>query len=384
MNHRILMLGLGILGSTVSCGGQVDEECPTVGESGGEGETETTGDEAPPPPDCDEQTFDHAVIPEETVADISKRYDVPIQSLMRWNGVDEQSGLTAGGTMRVTACKRPLAQQQIFFPVEGEQSWSALAKRFDVPASKLRAYNPEVDQLAQGILLTVWIDPKPLARNSNAQIPEFQVQPGAISVGAPRSGQLIDGIQFPADDELYKRRKPYIMYCSGHTAKHLREAIAAFRTTYEFEGELVVADMSQRGGGKFDPHKSHQSGRDVDIWLPTLKGVYQQNHLARDVRPSSSEADWFALYGFLKALHETGEVEKVYLDYILQDRVHQAAKLMGASEEELARMIAYPRGRHHHQSVLQHSPGHIHHIHVRFKCGPEDQCSGSVDNDAGD
>ena len=168
-------------------------------------------------------------------------------------------------------------------------------------------------------------------------------------------------------------------------AKHLQQAIANFRYSYEFEGEIVVADMSRKHGGKFDPHKSHQSGRDVDIWLPTLKGVYKKNNLDRDVRPASEEADWFALYGFLKALQETGEVQAVFLAYDLHDRVYQAAKLMGASEEELAEMIAYPNGAHVRSTLLQHSPGHTHHIHVRFKCGPNDEdCSNVADHDPGD
>src|SRR5690606_25816806 len=235
-----------------------------------------------------------------------------------------------------------------------------------------------------GSELTIWIDPKPLKRKANVQIPEFEVRPDAISVGAPKDGKLLNGIQFPADDALYKRRKPYIMWCGSHMAKHLRGAIASFRYTYEFEGEVVVADMSQKHGGHFPPHQSHQAGRDVDIWLPSLKGVYQKNHLNRDRRPNPDEADWFALYGFLKALHETGEVQQVFLAYELHDRVHQAAKLMGASEEELDQMIAYPRGAHWRGSLLQHSPGHTHHIHVRFKCGPNDQCSKTIDNDPGD
>ncbi len=85
-------------------------------------------------------------------------------------------------------------------------------------------------------------------------------------------------------------------------AKQLQHAIADFRYRYDFEGEFVIADMSKRNGGHFPPHGSHQSGRDVDVWLPSLKGVYKKNHLERDQRPSSNEADLFALWGFLKSL----------------------------------------------------------------------------------
>lgn len=333
------------------------------------------------------EEIEHSVIPAETLDEIALRYGVPIQSLMRWNGIDESTPLEPQRILKVTTSKPPLPQQEITYRTEKRESWTSLAQRFDVPVTKLRAYNPGVeDEPKPGTDLTIWIDPKPLRRKENVQIPEFEVRPGAISVGAPRNGKLIDGVQFPAEESLYKRRNANIMWCSSHTAKHLREAIASFRYTYEFEGEIVVADMSKRGGGYFPPHKSHQAGRDVDFWLPSLKGVYKRNHLTqRDYRPQPEEADWFALYGLLKALHETGEVERVFLAYELHDRVYKAAMLMGAKEEELKEMIAYPRGSFWSSSLLQHSPGHVHHIHIRFKCGPNDQCSKSgVDDGPGD
>lgn len=331
------------------------------------------------------EEIEHTVIPAETLEEIALRYDVSIQSISRWNGIDESTPLEPGQKLKITTAKRPLPQQMIAYRPDKKESWSSLAQRFDVPVAKLRAYNPAIqDEPKAGSELTIWIDPKPLKRKDNVQIPEFEVRPDAISVGAPKDGKLLNGIQFPADDALYKRRKPYIMWCGSHMAKHLRGAIASFRYTYDFQGEIVVADMSQKNGGHFPPHQSHQAGRDVDIWLPSLKGVYQQNHLKRDRRPNPDEADWFALYGFLKALHETGEVQQVFLAYELHDRVYQAAKLMGASDEELDQMIAYPRGAHFRGSLLQHSPGHTHHIHVRFKCGPNDQCSKTIDNDPGD
>ncbi|KIG13326.1 LysM domain protein [Enhygromyxa salina] len=332
-------------------------------------------------------TISHVVIPAETVEEIALRYDVPPNSVMRWNGIDESTPLEPGRVLEIQAEKVPLPQQELTYRTDKRESWSSLAKRFDVPVSKLQAYNPDVgDAIKAGAELTVWVDPKPL-RRKDVQIPEFVVRPDAISVGSPQNGKILNAINFPENDSLYKRRNPQIMWCASHMAQHLQHAIASFRFTYEFEGEMVVADMSKQHGGLFNPHKSHQAGRDVDIWLPSLKGVYQPSHIreGHERRPTSEEADWFALYGFLKALYETHEVEAVFLAYELHDRVYKAAKLMGASEEELDAMIAYPRGAHHRKSLLQHSAGHTHHVHVRFKCGPNDECSkGGADFDPGD
>ena len=389
------LAAIGLIAFLVTRDWSSDEALASAGETQGEGETgdeegliEVVGDGG----DIVDQTrkveITHEVIPAETVEEIALRYDVSIQALMRWNGIDESTPLQPGRELKVTVDnnKVPLPQQQITYRTEKAESWTSLARRFDVPVAKLRAYNPEVGEtLEKGMELTIWIDPTPLERKKNVQIPDFEVRPDAISVGAPRDGKIINAIQFPKNDELYKRRNPRIMWCASYMAKHLQHAIASFRYTYEFEGEIVVADMSRKHGGHFPPHGSHQAGRDVDIWLPTLKGVYKQNHLTqKEYRPQSEEADWFALYGFLKALHETGAVQQVFLAYELHERVYKAAKLMGATDEELEEMIVYPRPQYVRSALLQHSPGHTHHIHVRFKCGPNDECSKGVDNDPGD
>jgi LysM repeat protein len=331
--------------------------------------------------------IEHVVIPAETLEDIALRYDVPLPNLVRWNGIGEDEPLEPGQKLKVTAANPPLAWQQITYSPEKRESWSALAKRFDVPVEKLRAYNPNVgEKLSPSDELAIWITPKPLVRREGVQIPKFEVRQDAISIGAPHEGKLENAIQFPENDQLYKRRAPNIMWCAAYMAEHLQWAIAKFRYTYEFEGDMVVADMSQRHGGHFDPHKSHQAGRDVDIWLPTLKGVYKRDHLAKERKPFWYEADWFALYAFIQALHETGAVHAVFLDYQLQPFVYDAAKLMGATDEELDQMITYPKGEHSRTSLLQHSAGHLQHIHVRFKCGPMDvDCSNAARaHDAGD
>jgi LysM repeat protein len=338
--------------------------------------------------DAEKATIEHTVIPAETVEEIALRYDVSIQAVMRWNGIDESTPLEPGRKLEIHTSKAPLAQQQLTYRPDKRESWSSLAIRFDVPVSKLQAYNPDIPDnvIKPGVELSIWVDPKPLKKKADVQIPEFTVRKDAISIGAPQNGKIENGIQFPPNDKLYKRRNPQIMWCAAHMAENLQRAIASFRYTYDFEGEIVVADMSHQRGGPFNPHKSHQAGRDVDIWLPSLKGVYQPSHIkeGKERRPYADEADWFALYGFLKALHETGEVQAVFLMYDLHDRVYKAAKLMGASDAELEQMIAYPRGQHFRGSLLQHSAGHDRHIHVRFKCGPNDLCDNVHDNDPGD
>lgn len=181
----------------------------------------------------------------------------------------------------------------------------------------------------------------------------------------PRPGSSPSGFA-PWSSTRFSTRGP-----TSRTIQSLLTAIAKFRQDVDFDGVLVVADLSKRGGGRLPPHKSHQAGRDVDIWMPTLRGIYKKSWLGRERKPLPAEIDWFATWALIRALIEGDDVAHIFLEYELQQKVHHAATLMGATEEELARFIQWPRGRFA-SGIVAHSDGHTGHIHVRFRCSPLD------------
>jgi LysM repeat protein len=319
-----------------------------------------------------DEWIEHEVIPAETLEDIARRYEVTPANVARWNRLNpDEPEISTGVVLRIKPNRRPLPQQQITFELDKRYDWRSLAERFDVPVGKLRAYNPEVDDLRVGTQIAVWIDPKPYETRQIGTIPIFDVRPDAYSIGRPNDGRLENGIQLPASD-LYTRRAPFIQWGSSHTIQHLQTAIARFRQEVSFDGEVVISDISRKSGGNFfPPHKSHQAGRDIDIWMPTLKGVYKQSYLEKERKPKPNEIDWFATWGLVRALIETDQIVHIFLTYELQERLHRAAEIMGATPEELERAIQWPRGRWA-SGIVGDSPGHTGHIHVRFKCGPND------------
>ena len=331
---------------------------------------------------------EHEVIPAESIDDIARRYGVTVSNVARWNGLNPDAPVVeVGRKLRVNAAKTPLPQQLIEFELDQDYDWKTLSERFDVEPTKLRAYNPEVEDLKEGMRIAVWINPKPYVRRSEAiEFPEIEIRKDALSIGAPNDGKLQNGVQIP-DSPLYVRRYPNIMWGSSHMIETLIGAIARFRQDLTFDHELVLADVSRRRGGKFKPHKSHQAGRDIDIWMPTLKGVYKQKYLGdetRDRKPRPNEIDWYATWGLVRALFETGEVIKIFLDYSLQENLYKAAEDMGATEEELAK-IQWPRGPGAGGATIAHSAGHVGHIHVRFKCSKSDvDCKNDVRRDLSD
>ncbi len=330
------------------------------------------------------KTVLHQVIPEETLDDIAQRYGVTVAKIAKWNLLNPDApNLDPGKTIKIKQpTKRPLPQQKIDYDLEPEDnSWSKLSKRFGISAKKLRSYNPDVTKLAAGSSVVIWIDPRPYKpAEPRRAIPKYVPLRTAQAVGSPNSGRLEGGIQIP-ESPLYKRRYAYIMWGSGYLVANVQTAVAQFRQDMDFDGTLVLADTSKQRGGHFNPHKSHQTGRDIDIWLPTLRGVFKEKYLTEGGaekwgrRPNPEEADWFATWGLVRALIATDAVQVIFLDHSVQPNVYNAAKFLGVSDEELDISIQYPRSKNSSAGMLSHSAAHIHHMHVRFKCAPyENEC----------
>jgi hypothetical protein len=327
------------------------------------------------------EQIDHEVVPEESLEDIARRYGVTVADIAEWNLLDtDQAILPPGKVVTIKRpTKRPLAQQRIKYELEPEDvSWTALSERFGVSAKKLRAYNPDVERLRKGQEIVIWIDPHPYEpKEPRTPIGSYVVTMSALSMGHPNAGSLVNGIQLP-ESPLYIRRYKNIMWGSGYLIANVQKAVAQFRQDMDFDGTLVLADISKKNGGRFSPpHGSHQSGRDIDIWLPTLRGVFKEKYLTEDGeekfgrRPNPEEVDWFAAWGLIRALIGTGAVQQIFLTYSIQPSVYDAAKLLGASDEELDMAIQWPRK--YKKGIVIHEDGHTHHMHVRFKCAPHEK-----------
>jgi len=354
-------------------------------EGGGLADCETA-DPADPDAICVDldQPIQHQVIPFETLGEIARRYEVSVETLASDNLINPDAPPREGDMLIIKKPgRRALPQTRITYEVDPGETWTTLADRFGIPVKRLQDYNPNMADPSAGHEIVVWIDPKPYKpRLPRKEIPDYQIDPRSVSVGVPNEGRLESGIQMPQADNLYTRRNPNIMWGSSFTIANLQKAVATFRQDVDFEGEVILADISQRNGGLFPPHKSHQAGRDIDIWLPTLKGVYKTKYLdngqSRPRKPHFAEVDWYATWGLVRALIKTDSVEYIFLDWSYQVYVYNAAVDMGATPEELDAWIQYPRSKSSSKAIFRHSADHLSHIHVRFKCASwESECRGS-------
>lgn len=310
----------------------------------------------------------HRTTPGERLAHTAVRFGVTPRDLAQWNELPRgRQRLPTGRRLKVHARRLPPERERLTYVVQPGDTWTEIAIAHRVDRRMLQAYNWHKKRLAPGDELAIWTDPG-IAPTVNVTpgppLPEtIDVEPGGKSVGRPQRGRIVDAVPLP-ERPWYTNGRPERLFGSSHTILQVQRALASFRHRTGFEGEIIVGAISQRGGGRFAPHRSHQSGRDVDIRLPRLPGL--------DTRPDPhpDEIDWSASWELVRAFLDTGEVQFIFLERKLQRRLYEAARWEGEPHDELAALIDQVEGRR--SAPIRHAPGHDGHIHVRIACGPDE------------
>jgi murein endopeptidase len=312
----------------------------------------------------------HEVLPGELLTQIADRYAVSKQSLVKWNKLDaEHPRYRAGQKLRVYTQLGTHTRDKLHYEVRSGDSWAKIADHFKVPQRDLQhKWNHCGSKLRVGQPLVVWVEhqvSEEEQQQREAELPIVTVPGVGQSVGSPDSGYLANGQQLPENPALYTIRNPEHSFASSHTIEALQRGIADFRRDTGFARQLLIADMSVEEGGRFGPHRSHRSGRDVDIALPMKADP------PRASKPDApTRIDWTATWRLIKAFVATGEVRYIFLSRSRQMLLYSAAKADGASPTELRTILQYPR--HDRGAIVRHAHGHTGHMHVRFRCGPEE------------
>jgi len=202
----------------------------------------------------------------------------------------------------------------------------------------------------------------PLAVLDDQEVEELVFQDpqalGSMSVGSPNRGALVNAVQFPNSSPMWHVTDPDHAWATRESIEFVEHAIKRVNELYPDSPPLYVGNFSAHRGGKLRPHKSHQSGRDVDL------GYYYVSDSVWYRQATSKNLDRARTWALLSTLLRETTVEYVFMDRSIQPLLHDYALAHGEDPEWLSRMFDGTPGK---DSVIRHAVGHATHMHVRFE-----------------
>jgi penicillin-insensitive murein endopeptidase len=203
------------------------------------------------------------------------------------------------------------------------------------------------------------------------------------SVGVPHSGFLVGGSELPKEGRGYKWKStadhhwglPRLVALIEESAGKVDEARPGSQP-------LFVGDLSAKGGGALMPkHRSHRTGRDVDLmfFLTTVEGIPVPNQTFVKIGADG--------LGVSEGKFVRFDVDREWLlvrSLVASDRAHIQwifiSRVLEALLVERAIALGEPPDLVHKAQMVMQQPGdslpHDDHIHVRLACEPEEFAHG--------
>jgi penicillin-insensitive murein DD-endopeptidase len=209
----------------------------------------------------------------------------------------------------------------------------------------------------------------------------------SISVGKPNRGHLVDGVRLPDRGDGFVTREVWRTRGNRFGTDELVDLLTAVGRRMESharDARLVVADLSGRGGGeRLAFHRSHQSGRDVDLLFYTRdaagkpiepEAMQRFNAAGHAADGSGITLDVPRTWLLVKELLTAPEavVQWVFVYEPIAKRLIEHAERTGEPEALLARARKALRQP---SAVARHDD----HMHVRVYCSAADRAYGCVD-----
>lgn len=209
----------------------------------------------------------------------------------------------------------------------------------------------------------------------------------SVSIGKPSNGYLVDAKRLPDAGEGFKTQPIWKTRGNRYGTDELLDLITGVgrqMARQVSDVKLVVADLSSPGGGAARAwHRSHQSGRDVDLvyymrgpegkpWEADAMRVFGPDAKAKD--GSGITVDIPRTWMLVKAIVTAPEarVQWVFMFEPIAAKLLEHATRIGEPEALIARA----------RKTLK-QPGdsarHDDHLHVRVYCSDRDRQFGCVD-----
>jgi murein endopeptidase len=179
---------------------------------------------------------------------------------------------------------------------------------------------------------------------------------GSMSLGRPNGGGLINGERLPPDPRWEHVDESHA-WGTEETVQYLTAAIGQLFEQFPDSPPVFIGHISGPNGGYLSPHRSHQSGQDVDLgFFYTTKHQWYQ-------RASAANLDLPRTWALVRAFITHTDVRVIFLDHSLQGLLRAYATRIGEDPAWLASVFG---GNGNNNPLIRHAPGHATHLHVRF------------------
>ncbi|MBX3246679.1 MAG: penicillin-insensitive murein endopeptidase [Myxococcales bacterium] len=306
---------------------------------------------APPPEARDLPAY--VVQRGDTLSHVAHRHATTVEELTRLNPELRSGRLLAGASIRVPVPEGVLRIEHV---VRRGETLGRLAERHRVTVRDIVRWNPGIrrHRLLAGRTIVMWSVVPPSV---------------SMSVGAPNRGRLVEAEPLPPNPG-YMIRDRGRAFGTLETVLWLQDAVQAVQDRHPRSPRIRVHDISLREGGPMIGHRSHQSGRDVDISLYQRRcpdGVCPMR------RMNPEDLDVERTFTLFEHWLKNEQVEAIFLDYALQAPLVAEGRRRGYSRAQLARWFQNPHGPAYPLGTVRHFPLHRDHAHVRFVCPDTDE-----------
>ena len=176
---------------------------------------------------------------------------------------------------------------------------------------------------------------------------------GPVSIGFTNAGRLVNGVPFPTGGN-WVVVQPEGSFGTQETIDFILAAMSEVETRFPDTPALRINHIAKKEGGYLRPHRSHQSGRDVDLgfYYPTADPVR--------VRAREQHIDVARNWALVRALIVNTDVQFILVDKRVQKVLRAHAESIGENRAWVDSLFSGP------EPLIRHARGHRDHFHVRF------------------
>lgn len=358
----------------LGAGREFGGEAPTaeVGEIG-----EIVGEVTTAPPAVDPETGSVAGARSARTAQASAARPaaspVPSPAPSKRGGLPRASGVADPVTGSIATSASAALTGAITRPSEVDRS-RALGEELGAPSDPLDEASPyDSDELEAAADLKLVIDGRGPSGGKAGALLDPAGAPSGQSIGLPWRGRLQSAARL-GYGEGYVLRRPQRTYGTRTTVAHVEAALAELRQKFPRLHTLAVGDLSAVGGGRISEHRSHQSGRDIDLGLcfhERPRG-YPEHFVVATEKTLNAAATFALISALADTAGQDGGLSMIFLDFNVQGMIYRWALSEGIDQERLDRIFQYPHGRGSGLGIVRHAPNHADHLHARFHCAADE------------